>query len=37
MGKHSDAMREAMALRGFAARTQKSYLGWMRRGACQRL
>jgi len=31
MGKHSDAMREAMALRGFAARTQKAYLGWMRR------
>lgn len=31
MGKHSDAMREAMALRGFAARTQKTYLGWMRR------
>ena len=31
MGKHSDAMREAMALRGFAPRTQKAYLGWMRR------
>ena len=31
MGKHSDAMREAMALRGFAPRTQKSYLGWSRR------
>lgn len=31
MGKHRDAMREAMALRGFAARTQKTYLGWMRR------
>ena len=31
MGKHSDAMGEAMALRGFAARTQKAYLGWMRR------
>jgi integrase/recombinase XerD len=31
MGNHSDAMREAMALRGFAARTQKAYLGWMRR------
>jgi|SRR5688572_7958560 len=31
MGKHSDAMREAMALRGFAARTQKTYLSWMRR------
>lgn len=31
MGKHSDAMREAMALRGFAAPTQKAYLGWMRR------
>jgi integrase/recombinase XerD len=31
MGKHSDAMREAMALRGFAPRTQQVYLGWMRR------
>ncbi|MGC2777566.1 MAG: site-specific integrase [Bradyrhizobium sp.] len=31
MGKHGDAMREAMALRGLAARTQKVYLGWMRR------
>jgi hypothetical protein len=31
MGTHSDAMREAMALRGFAPRTQKAYLGWMRR------
>jgi site-specific recombinase XerD len=31
MGKHSDAMREAMALRGLAPRTQKAYLGWMRR------
>lgn len=31
MGKHSDAMREAMALRGLAPRTQKVYLGWMRR------
>lgn len=31
MGKHGDAMREAMALRGLAARTQKAYHGWMRR------
>ena len=31
MGKHSDAMREAMALRGFARRTQRAYVGWMRR------
>jgi site-specific recombinase XerD len=31
MGKHSDAMEEAMALRGFAPRTQRAYLGWMRR------
>lgn len=31
MGKHSDAMQEAMALRGFAPKTQRVYLGWMRR------
>jgi site-specific recombinase XerD len=31
MGKHSDAMEEAMALRGFAPKTQRVYLGWMRR------
>ena len=31
MGKHSDAMEEAMALRGFAPKTQRAYLGWMRR------
>jgi site-specific recombinase XerD len=31
MGKHSDAMEEAMALRGFAPKTRRVYLGWMRR------
>lgn len=31
MGKHSDAMEEAMALRGFAPKTQRVYVGWMRR------
>ena len=31
MGKHSDAMQEAMALRGFAPKTRKVYLAWMRR------
>lgn len=31
MGKHSNAMQEAMALRGLAPRTQEVYLGWMRR------
>ena len=31
MGRHSDAMEEAMALRGFAPKTQRVYLSWMRR------
>ena len=31
MGKHSDAMEEAMALRGFAPKSQRVYLSWMRR------
>ena len=31
MGKHSDAMQTRMVARGFAPRTQKAYLGWMRR------
>jgi site-specific recombinase XerD len=31
MGKHSDAMEEAMALRGFAPKTRRVYLSWMRR------
>ena len=31
MGKHSDAMEQAMALRGFAPKTQRVYLSWMRR------
>ena len=31
MGQFRDAMRAEMLLRGFAARTQKSYTGWMKR------
>jgi len=31
MGSHSDAMQTRMLARGFAPRTQKAYLGWMRR------
>ena len=31
MGSHSDAMQTRMLARGFAARTRKAYLGWMRR------
>ena len=31
MGKYRDAMQAEMQLRGFAARTQRSYAGWMRR------
>jgi len=31
MGVHAEAMRSEMQLRGFAARTQKTYTNWMRR------
>jgi integrase/recombinase XerD len=31
MGMYHDAMKQEMALRGFSPRTQKAYLGWMRR------
>jgi site-specific recombinase XerD len=31
MGSHSDAMQTRMLARGFAPRTRKAYLGWMRR------
>ncbi len=31
MGAFKESMRREMALRGFAARTQRAYLGWMRR------
>lgn len=31
MGQFRDAMQAEMQLRGFAARTQKAYTGWMRR------
>jgi integrase/recombinase XerD len=31
MGAHSDAMQTRMLARGFAPRTQRAYLGWMRR------
>ncbi|HEV8578133.1 MAG TPA: site-specific integrase [Thermoanaerobaculia bacterium] len=33
MGALREAMQRELALRGFAARTQKAYLGWMRRVA----
>jgi len=31
MGIHRDAMKQEMTLRGLSPRTQRSYLGWMRR------
>ena len=31
MGAFRESMQREMALRGFAARTQRAYLGWMRR------
>ena len=31
MGIYRDAMKQEMAVRGFSARTQKAYLGWMLR------
>jgi len=31
MGAFKESMQREMALRGFAARTQRAYLGWMRR------
>jgi integrase/recombinase XerD len=31
MGMHQDAMRREMQLRGFAARTQRTYTNWMKR------
>jgi site-specific recombinase XerD len=31
MGVHQDAMRREMQLRGFAARTQRTYTNWMKR------
>lgn len=31
MGKFRDAMAQEMALRGFSPRTQRAYLGWMKR------
>ena len=31
MGSHSDAMQTRMLARGFAPRTRKAYVGWMRR------